>query len=836
MSALIELLSSELFQRIGWTLIHSIWQMVVVAALLWIVLQCTPRNRHKIRWLCACGALGLMAIAPVATFLMTPERVIEPPQELVVETAAPLISSAPKPKLGDPKGDAPRRRSFVEDAPPARGELIAVERDISMIELAAIKIAPALPYMVGLWLAGVVGMSLWHTGGLLLLADIKRRGTLPADDSTEEIFRKLVKRLKVKIPVRLAHSAKVMVPCVLGWFRPVVLLPMAILSGLSNEQLEAVLAHELAHIRRYDCLVRLMQAMVETVLFYHPAVWWVSSRIRQESEHCCDELAITACPDRSNYASALIRVAELGRSEHHLVAAASDGQLTTRIRRILRMKVDSHAGVRGLTFVLSMTITLAIAASLTVAMVYEDVDDIDDLDRLPVAQLVFRPSTDPYHELGYVQSLQNWWMRTDVPEGLKLPVFRSAQPRFMLYHSSLLDPNSTYQVVGDPRSDPGIWCAVDDPTDDPADARLYIDTNGNKSLADEEPILPVAIGVHDGPQGYHDVRFGVVNIDHPGRANMPSVPLIVSYWQYHKNYFLCFTTAGWYQGRVDIGEEVYDCLLVDNDADGKFNNSSVSFGFADRFFLGEQRIEYMPGKYAQVDGKVYHPVIAMDGSSIEFVPAEYEAVGTVSVGSDVDLLIAAGENGMLDAEVVDGVGELPIGRYRLHSTRVSRVDADGRTWSIDGSKFRDGGVFQVVEDTETPLSLGAPIDVRLNFRVNADGVYQMNYALHNPLDGTMLMTLDGENAPLATLHVSNTDGTYSESLLFAPFVPKYGEELKFDNRRTLGMLDWQVPEGVTGPFNFELQMPGPFEFKEKLMLSLPMMQQLVWKFKVTSGG
>ena len=99
-----------------------------------------------------------------------------------------------------------------------------------------------------------------------------------ADGAIRDVFDRLLRRLRVSRPVRLLQSARVAVPTVAGWLRPVVLLPASALSGLSLEQIEAILAHELAHIRRYDCLVRLIQAVVETLLFYHPAVWWVSGR------------------------------------------------------------------------------------------------------------------------------------------------------------------------------------------------------------------------------------------------------------------------------------------------------------------------------------------------------------------------------------------------------------------------------------------------------------------------------------------------------------------------------------------------------------------------------
>ena len=92
------------------------------------------------------------------------------------------------------------------------------------------------------------------------------------------------------------------VPTVIGWLRPVVLMPASALSGMGPQQLEAILAHELAHIRRHDYLVNLLQTVVETLLFYHPAVWWLSGRIRVERENCCDDLAVSLCGDPYAYA------------------------------------------------------------------------------------------------------------------------------------------------------------------------------------------------------------------------------------------------------------------------------------------------------------------------------------------------------------------------------------------------------------------------------------------------------------------------------------------------------------------------------------------------------
>ena len=117
--------------------------------------------------------------------------------------------------------------------------------------------------------------------------------------------------------------------------KPVVLLPASALAGLTPQQLEAILAHELAHIRRHDYLVNLLQTLVETLLFYHPAVWWLSRRIRIERENCCDDLAVSLCGDPCTYARALADLEALRGPARSLAMAANGGSLLQRVRRLL---------------------------------------------------------------------------------------------------------------------------------------------------------------------------------------------------------------------------------------------------------------------------------------------------------------------------------------------------------------------------------------------------------------------------------------------------------------------------------------------------------------------
>jgi type II secretory pathway component GspD/PulD (secretin) len=155
------------------------------------------------------------------------------------------------------------------------------------------------------------------------------------------------------------------VPTVIGWLRPVILLPAGCLLGLSAAQLEAILAHELAHIRRHDYLVNLLQNVVETLLFYHPAVWWVSRRIREERENCCDDLAVEICGDRVTYARALATLEELRHAPGQLALAAAGAPLLQRIRR-LAGKSGARASRPGwpLAGIVALLIVFAVAMGL----------------------------------------------------------------------------------------------------------------------------------------------------------------------------------------------------------------------------------------------------------------------------------------------------------------------------------------------------------------------------------------------------------------------------------------------------------------------------------------
>ena len=145
------------------------------------------------------------------------------------------------------------------------------------------------------WTLGVLLFSFRMVWGCAQVAALQRSGAGGRRRRCYATVAGLSRRMGLARPPRVLISEWAGGPSVVGWLRPVILLPAATLSGLTPEQLEAMLAHELAHIRRHDYLVNWLQMLVETLLFYHPAVWWISRRIRHERELCCDDLAVSAC-------------------------------------------------------------------------------------------------------------------------------------------------------------------------------------------------------------------------------------------------------------------------------------------------------------------------------------------------------------------------------------------------------------------------------------------------------------------------------------------------------------------------------------------------------------
>lgn len=310
-----EFLNAPLAQAIAWALLHLIWQGAIVAAILAATLALLKNRSANLRYAAACAALALLPLLAVATAW----RCYEP--TIVADT--PIAFHAD---------------SLPVDLAKAAVAHATKEAMVSAGDLAR----AALPDVLLLWLAGVTILSIRLFVGLARVQRMVAQ-TAPASMRWESSLRRLRHALGLRSAVALLESAAVEIPTVVGWLRPAVLLPASTLSGLSPDQIEMLLAHELAHIRRNDFFVNVLQSIVETLMFYHPAVWWISGRIRAEREHCCDDLAVQVCGNAVQYARALTRLEEVRSARAGLAVAANGGSLVGRIRRLAGMPVDATA-------------------------------------------------------------------------------------------------------------------------------------------------------------------------------------------------------------------------------------------------------------------------------------------------------------------------------------------------------------------------------------------------------------------------------------------------------------------------------------------------------------
>ncbi len=373
MDILKNILSQEIIQRLGWTLVHFVWQAAAIGLLLAIVLRLLHKSSASLRYIIACMALALIVLMPAVTIKMldVPVETFEPVKLVSVdlskaraETQAvveiPQVQSPPLQTVAAPK--VPLKDKFVE----------AIE--------------PSLPFIVVGWLVGVFGLSIWHLGGWAQLQRLRRKMVKQVSERVNLRLRHLTEQLGIKRAVEIAESALVQVPAVIGWLRPVILLPASALTGLSGEQLEAILAHELAHIKRCDYLVNMLQTAVEILGFYHPAVWWVSHKIRAERENCCDDLAVSVSGDRVGYARALTSLEEV-RTGYSLAVAASGGGLFERIRRLLAKDSANQAKPSWLPSVIAIMLIASLLIPVCFALSSQHFGGIDKENEIKTVTL-----------------------------------------------------------------------------------------------------------------------------------------------------------------------------------------------------------------------------------------------------------------------------------------------------------------------------------------------------------------------------------------------------------------------------------------------------------------
>jgi len=307
---------SHHFEALGWTLVHFCWQATAITLVYWVADTVLSKARGQTRYLLALVSMLLMLIAAVATFSY---------EEMQGHSDISFSSSM----------NAMQKSSISIDLTP----LPAVGSSNALKQPVQLQLAAVLPWLDVAWLLGVACFSVRTIGGWWLVQRLRKKALVEAPEAVRASFVRMCKRLGIVRHVELRLSEHIQGPLAIGVMRALILLPVSALTALSPEQLEVVLAHELAHVRRADYLWNLLQTMVETLFFFHPAVWWVGSKVRQQRELCCDDIAIASCSDPLIYATALLRLEEQ-RSRQLNLAMALDGHqswsgLRARIARVL---------------------------------------------------------------------------------------------------------------------------------------------------------------------------------------------------------------------------------------------------------------------------------------------------------------------------------------------------------------------------------------------------------------------------------------------------------------------------------------------------------------------
>lgn len=307
MNEILNLLPEGLVNALGHTLLHALWQGAAVAiALSLLLVLMHNQSAHKLYW-AACSAMLAQLLFSGATF-------------------AYYYSTAPFPG-----------QVYLDAAPAAAVPAVRVTWE-APLEQILLYFEQHLPLVVTLWLLGVALMALRLIGGLAYTQRLRHYRTTPLGQQWQQKAQELARTMGISQTVRLAESALVQVPIVIGAVKPVILLPVGAATGLSQAQVEAVLAHELAHILRRDYLANLLQSVVDVLFFFHPAMWWVSGVVRAEREHCCDDIAVNHCPDTLTYARALAELEALRLPQAPAMTMALSGKrgsLMGRMKRLL---------------------------------------------------------------------------------------------------------------------------------------------------------------------------------------------------------------------------------------------------------------------------------------------------------------------------------------------------------------------------------------------------------------------------------------------------------------------------------------------------------------------
>ena len=361
METLFASISTQLVSGAALTLIHFIWQAAVVAIVLKLALAIIPQKYLLTRYRLAVTALVITVAFPCFSlyYLMQSPDLLQSSIDYSAK-AISLLEELPE-----------LQASSAQDTTTDVSKQTTISAALFSFE--GLGRNQLLLNVLIFWVVGCLLMLTKFIVDLNGTYKLAKEGVAPVNQQIEEIVIRLAQRYKLSRPIQILKSSVVNVPVVVGWLRPVILLPIAISVGLDKAQLELIIAHELAHIKRMDFAVNVVQSLVQIFFFYHPAVHWINRVIRDEREYICDSMALNIIGNNNNsklnLAKALLNTEELREGNFSLIAVAiSGGRLKNRISHILEGEYRPATSIKALLLSLFAFMFSLAAMASTIAL------------------------------------------------------------------------------------------------------------------------------------------------------------------------------------------------------------------------------------------------------------------------------------------------------------------------------------------------------------------------------------------------------------------------------------------------------------------------------------
>ena len=300
-------MQSDSMKALGWTFVHSLWQIALIGFLLFIVLRLIPGRSANTRYTISTFSLWLIVVSSIVTYC-----IMLPDTRMISEVSGQLV--------------------FVKTSEP-----------LSITAIVSAWLEEHMPMMLTIWLGGVAILLVRLVVSLGWINHM--RTTSIPNNELQISLNQIINKLQLKVTPEASSSGLIPSPLTIGYVKPLILFPIGIINQLTPNEVEAILTHELAHIVRRDYLSNLVQSFIETLFYYHPITWWISRMVRTERENRADDLAISWCGDQIGYAKALITVQEMQVQEAPTLAvgfASRKGAMLARIQRILNLPYQNH--------------------------------------------------------------------------------------------------------------------------------------------------------------------------------------------------------------------------------------------------------------------------------------------------------------------------------------------------------------------------------------------------------------------------------------------------------------------------------------------------------------